>query len=167
MSMFVAHARTHFQHHRIDQGVRSGELTREETQQLRGQQREIRSEIRDARSDGQVTKDERQQIRELQNEASRDIYQAKHDCDRRSETPRVDRRQERQQQRIDNGIDNGSLTKGEATQLGWGQQAVESAEAQAKSDGVVSFAERQQLQQLQNQLSRAIFTAKHNAACRP
>ncbi|MCK6544743.1 hypothetical protein L6R52_02665 [Myxococcota bacterium] len=167
MSMFVAHARTHFQSHRIDQGVKSGELTRDETRELRAQQREIRGEIRDARSDGQVTKEERQQIRELQNEASRDIYQAKHDCDRRTETPRADRRQERQAERIQHGIDNGSLTKLETTQLRWGQQAVANAEAQAKSDGVVSFAERQNLERMQDQLSRAIFAAKHNAACRP
>lgn len=169
MSMPIAHARQTFQNYRIQQGVDSGELTRAETQELRGQQREIRGAMREARADGQVTCDERQQIRQLQNQASQDIYQAKHDCERRGsgETPRVDRRQARQEERIANGVKDGSLTKGEAAGLNWLEGRVQNAETRAKSDGVVTPAERQRLESLQDMASRAIFNARHNAACRP
>ncbi|MCK6548267.1 hypothetical protein L6R52_20640 [Myxococcota bacterium] len=162
MSMSIAHARQHVQHHRIAQGTHSGELTRDERRELRAQQREIRAEIRDARSDGEVTAEERAQIQALQNEASRSIYDAKHDDERATETKRADRRQERQAERIQDGIDDGSLTEEEAATLQADLQAIEDAEAAAKSDGVVSLDERRELEALQDQLSRAIYAARHD-----
>lgn len=63
---------------RIAQGVRSDQLTRPETRQLRQQQREIRNAKVEARSDGQVTNEEREQLRQMQAAASRDIFQLKH-----------------------------------------------------------------------------------------
>lgn len=76
-------AREHRQHDRIAQGVSSNQLTRDETRGLAGQQREIRQEEREYRSDGQFTKKERNDIRHDQNQASQDIYQEKHDAERR------------------------------------------------------------------------------------
>jgi hypothetical protein len=70
------HARN--EHHRIKQGVRSGELTRRETRHLAKDQREIRHERRDARSDGKVTGRERKEIRHDQRQESRRIYRKKH-----------------------------------------------------------------------------------------
>lgn len=64
---------------RIQQGVRNGELTRHETQQLVREQKHIRHEKRLARADGQVTRRERKHIRHEQRVASRDIYRQKHD----------------------------------------------------------------------------------------
>src|SRR5262245_32257966 len=82
MNMPIAKYRAHNQDHRIDNGVQSGELTRREARGLRQDQREIKAEMREARSDGVVTKSERQEIREMQNGASKDIFQAKHDEDK-------------------------------------------------------------------------------------
>ena len=66
------------QHQRIRQGVRSEELTRRETVRLRNEQRDIRQEEREAKSDGDVTRQERRSIHREQNQASRHIYRAKH-----------------------------------------------------------------------------------------
>lgn len=65
---------------RIRQGVRSGELTRRETQRLAAEQASIRSqEAFYRRSGGQFTARERARIqRELQ-QSSRHIYRQKHD----------------------------------------------------------------------------------------
>jgi len=68
---------------RIGQGVRSGELTRDEAKGLRGEQRDIRQEERAYKSDGKLTRDERQDLHQDQNGASRNIYAEKHDDDRR------------------------------------------------------------------------------------
>ena len=68
---------------RIQQGVRSGELTRGEARGLRQDQREVRQLRRDARSDGSVTREERGAVRDAQNEASKNIYQEKHDAETR------------------------------------------------------------------------------------
>ena len=71
--------RQHHQHERIAQGVKSGELTRNEATDLRGDQKEIRAEEKTFKSDGQLTKDERQELHQDQNAASKEIYAEKHD----------------------------------------------------------------------------------------
>jgi len=69
--------------HRIAQGVRSGELTRDEAKGLRSDQRDIRREEREYKSDGVLTRDERRDLHQDLNEASRNIYAQKHDDERR------------------------------------------------------------------------------------
>lgn len=66
------------QQQRIQQGVRSGELTKVEVRSLAREQREINQEIRQAHADGIVTPGERREIQQEQNQASRHIYRAKH-----------------------------------------------------------------------------------------
>lgn len=76
-------ARQHHQQQRIGQGVRSGELTRGETRRLEREQRHIRQEERQYKSDGVLTRAERADLRHDQNVASRHIYREKHDAERR------------------------------------------------------------------------------------
>jgi hypothetical protein len=64
---------------RINQGVRSGELTRHETKRLVREQKHIQHEKRLAKADGKVTRRERKHIRQDQRAANRDIYRQKHD----------------------------------------------------------------------------------------
>ena len=70
--------RSRIQHKRIAQGVRSGELTRNETRQLASEQRNIRLEKREARADAVVTAAERREIRREKRHASRNIIRKKH-----------------------------------------------------------------------------------------
>ena len=66
------------QHVRIQQGVRSGELTRGETARLRAGERHVgRMEDR-ARADGRVTPHERAGITRAQDRESRRIWRLKH-----------------------------------------------------------------------------------------
>jgi|GEM_PF-1171233 len=76
-------ARQGFQRDRIGQGVRSGELTKDEAKQLAGEQRAIRKEERAYKSDGKLTKDERKDLHQDLNAASKDIYEQKHDAEKR------------------------------------------------------------------------------------
>ena len=71
--------RQHNQHARIAQGVKSGELTKAEAKDLRGDQQEIRTEEKAFKADGKLTKDERQELHQDQNAASKEIYAEKHD----------------------------------------------------------------------------------------
>lgn len=63
---------------RIQQGVKSGELTRREARKLENQQRVIQHNKRIAKADGVVTSRERKQIRNEQSRASKNIYLKKH-----------------------------------------------------------------------------------------
>ncbi|MEO6232862.1 MAG: hypothetical protein ABJB11_06560 [Ferruginibacter sp.] len=69
---------TKTQHARIRQGVRSGELTKAETANLAHGQREIRQDVKSAKSDGVVTRKERKHIRKEKRQESRKIFRKKH-----------------------------------------------------------------------------------------
>jgi len=83
----IANAQTHTpvinhrqvrQEHRINKGVRSGELTRNEARSLRRGERNIQMEKRMAKADGRVTRAERRHLRHKENRMSRAIYRDKH-----------------------------------------------------------------------------------------
>ena len=76
--------RQHNQQHRIQQGVKSGELTRTEANALRTDQRSIRQEERQYKSDGILTRAERKDLHQDLNAVSRNLYNEKHDADTRN-----------------------------------------------------------------------------------
>lgn len=83
----VVNARKGAQQARINQGVRSGDLTRPEAAQLRQQQKTIRTEERAYKADGTLTPAERKDLHQDLNQTSKDIYQQKHDAQTRPTVP--------------------------------------------------------------------------------
>lgn len=75
--------RQHRQDKRIAQGIKSGELTKDEVKDLRAERRAIRTEERAYRADGKFTKAERKDVQQDLNQSSREIHQQKHDADHR------------------------------------------------------------------------------------
>ena len=63
---------------RIEQGVKSGELTKGETRRLERQQGKIQRDKRAAKADGVVTPGERAKLNREQNRASKRVYRLKH-----------------------------------------------------------------------------------------
>jgi hypothetical protein len=82
-----------FQHQkdRIDEGIRTRQVTRSEAVALRNEQDQIARMIARARSDGRVSPSERREIEKAQAIASKHIYVEKHDSEVAvaRETPRV------------------------------------------------------------------------------
>jgi len=78
--------RQQWQRERVAQGVRSGQLTRTESAQIRQEQQSIRAEEKAYRADGKLTVAERKDLHQDLHQASQDIYQQKHDAQTR---PRV------------------------------------------------------------------------------
>jgi hypothetical protein len=76
-------ARQHRQQHRIQRGVRSGELTKDEVKELASERRTIRQEERAYKSDGVLTRDERKDLHQDLNATSKNIYEEKHDAEKR------------------------------------------------------------------------------------
>jgi hypothetical protein len=68
---------------RIQQGVRSGQLTRQETGSILEERRSIRQQERSYKSDGTLTRDERKDLHQDLNDLSKDIYAEKHDDEQR------------------------------------------------------------------------------------
>ena len=66
------------QQKRIQQGVKSGQLTPEESARLNNQQERIQKAEDAAKSDGKVTRQEQNKLKNMQENASKDIYNKKH-----------------------------------------------------------------------------------------
>lgn len=71
------------QERRIEQGLRSGDLTRNEARQLKAEQDRIDAMQRAAKRDGHIDRREAAQIERAQDAASRHIAQERHDSERR------------------------------------------------------------------------------------
>src|ERR1700754_3303179 len=74
----VINHREHRQERRINQGVRSGELTRNEARHLRNDERRISHEKYMAKANGRMTMGERRHLRHEENRTSRAIRRDKH-----------------------------------------------------------------------------------------
>jgi len=72
-------AREHREQQRINQGIRSGELTRREARRVEAGLSRVRIDERFARLDGRVTPAERARLERELNHESRFIYRQKHD----------------------------------------------------------------------------------------
>jgi hypothetical protein len=81
-------------------------------------------------------------------------------------TPRLDRREANQQARIVQGVRSGELTWPEARRLERGEVRLNHQEALAKSDGVVTHAERAHLERKANRMSDRIYVQKHDGQVR-
>ena len=79
--------------------------------------------------------------------------------------PTIAERKENQQDRIANGVKSGQLTAGETSNLESKEAAIngETRADRAANGGKLTPAEKQQINQQQNQVSKQIYQDKHNA----
>ena len=68
------------QQERIDQGVKSGELTKKEANTLQRHQNRINAAESKAKADGKVTAQERKKMTRMRNRNNRAIYNKKHNA---------------------------------------------------------------------------------------
>jgi hypothetical protein len=66
------------QEYRINQGLRSGQLTPGEFRRLENQQARIRATEAQMRADGRLTRGEKTQLAQMQARANRNIYRYRH-----------------------------------------------------------------------------------------
>jgi hypothetical protein len=76
-------ARQHQQQHRINEGLRQGELTRREYGRLQHEAAQIRREERAYRADGHLSRGERRELHRELDDLSRDIRRERHDGEHR------------------------------------------------------------------------------------
>jgi hypothetical protein len=157
------------QQQRIQDGLKSGQLTTKEAAQLERGERKIDRMESKALSDGKLTKDEQQRIERAENQQSKQIYRDKHNAkmgdpnSASSQGMQADiQRNVNQQARIEQGIRSGELTNHEVGKLERGQAKVDGAEARAATNGHVSQAEQQHVQAAEDHQSKRIYRKKHN-----
>jgi hypothetical protein len=163
-------ARDTAQQARIEQGLKSGELSTREAASLEHKEQRIdRTEARDLR-DGKLSAGEKAQIEREQNRASADIYHEKHNGvtgnpdSASSQRMQADvQRNVNQQARINQGLRSGQLTHREAGSLERGQAHVDRSEARAGANGRVGAGEQARIQGKENRQSARVYDQKHNA----
>lgn len=157
------HSRRERQHDRIQQGVRSGELTTREAVRLHDEQLRVREAAQAARADGSVSEAERAALKAQRDRASANIYLQKHDGQSTDPRARDGVRNVNQRERIHDGVQSGALTPEERAQLNHEHHRIRRAEKKARADGVVSDAEAKRLEALQDRASANIYLQKHDA----
>ena len=158
---------------RVEQGLKSGQLSTGEAAKLeRGEARIDRMESK-ALKDGNLSQQEAARIQGAQNRESERINRLKHNDvtgnlnSASSQRMQADvQRNINQQGRIEQGVQSGALTNKEASKLERGQARVDRAEARAGADGHVGVREQARIQHRENKQSRKIFRDKHNARMR-
>lgn len=157
------------QQQRIENGLKSGQLTTREAARLERDEAKIDHAEAQAMRDGRLNNAEKRRIARMQDRASRDIYAEKHDAQTGNPDSASSRRMQadvqrnvNQEQRIANGLKDGSLTTREAGRLERGQARVDRQEFRAGRDGHVGGFEQRQVQRNENHQSRRIHHERHD-----
>jgi hypothetical protein len=162
------------QQERIEQGLKSGQLTTGEAARLEREEAKVERDQARALRDGSLSPAEKARLAREQNKVSRDIYREKHDAQTgdpnspSSQRMQADvQRDVNQQRRIEQGVASGELTNREAARLERGQARDNAAQARAGADGNVGPDEQRRLQHQENRQSRRIYREKHDVQKQP
>ena len=157
------------QENRIEQGLKSGQLSTGEAAKLeRGEARIDRME-KNALKDGNLSPQEAARIQRAQNQESAQINKLDNNAmsgnpnSASSQRMQADvQRNINQQSRIEQGVQSGALTNKEAATLEQGQARIDRKEARAGANGHVSAGEQSRIQHAENNQSKKIYREKHN-----
>ena len=158
------------QQQRIEQGLKSGQLSTGEAARLeRGEARVNRMEA-NALKDGTLTAAEKARITRAQNAESRAIERNKTNATTGNPNSASSLRMQadvqrnvNQESRIAQGVRSGALTNREAGRLEGGQARVDRKEARAGADGTITAGEQRRIQGAENRQSAKIYSQKHDA----
>ncbi len=158
---------------RIDQGIRSGELTRSEADVLQDNLNWIRETFNRMLADGSLTPEERAKLDQMLERNSQMIYNKKHNpigrvyvAEQRAVVGDFQERIRDQRERIDQGIRSGELTRHEADILFDNLDRIRDRFDRMKADGRLTLEEQAKLDRMLEENSRMIWNKKHNAARR-
>lgn len=158
------------QQDRIEQGLKSGQLSTGEAARLEKGEARVDKMEANANKDGTLTDAEKARIQKAQDKESRAIDRAKHNAvtgnpgSASSQRMQADvQRNANQQKRIEQGVQSGQLTGRETAKLERGQARVDRAEARAGANGRVGPNEQKAIQARENRQSKRIHRQKHDA----
>jgi hypothetical protein len=157
------------QQQRIENGLKSGQLSTKEAAKLEKEQSKVDRVEANAMKDGKLSDAEKERIQRMQNKASRDIEADKHNAQTGNPNSASSKRMQadvqrnvNEEKRINEGVKNGTLTNHEAAKLEHGQARDDRKEARAGSDGHVGANEQAAIQRSENNQSKRIHKEKHD-----
>lgn len=161
------------QENRVEQGLKSGQLSTGEAAKLeRGEARIDRMETH-AIKDGTLSPREAARIQRAQNQESARINRLDNNTVSGNPNSASSQRMEadvqrniNQQNRIEQGVQSGALTNKETANLERGQARIDRKEARVGADGHVSAREQARIQHAEDRQSNKIYREKHNNRAR-
>jgi len=156
------------QQKRIDQGIASGELTRQEAETLQDNLSWIKYEFARLTDDGKLTPGERSRIDCLLDRNNNMIVNKKHNPITVFYKKKIKLgefvvdRIKNQQARIDQGIRSHELTRGEADILIDNLNRIRDEFHRLRNDGKLNWMEADRLDRMLDRNSEMIFAKKHN-----
>jgi len=166
------------QRERVAAGVRSGEVTRQESRVAHRDAQRIEHKEQAYRSDGHFSGAERREVHRDLDRHGRQIHHARNDHDGRGgqHAPGwhggrewshgrggIDGAQQRQHEQIREGVRSGSLTPQEARRLGGEQRQIAALERRYRADGVLTRYERRDLNDELRDAGRHIYNQSYDA----
>ncbi len=157
------------QQNRIEQGLKSGELTTKEAGKLEnGEKRIDNVEAKDMK-DGTLSAAEKARIETMQNKESAEIKAQKTDAQKGNPASASSQRMQaavardaNQEKRINQGLKSGEMTKREAAKSERAEAKTDRAESRAARNGQVSKTEETKITKNENGASKKIHNRKHN-----
>jgi hypothetical protein len=161
------------QENRVEQGLKSGQLSTGEAAKLeRGEARIDRMETH-AIKDGTLSPREAARIQRAQNQESARINRLDNNTVSGNPNSASSQRMEadvqrniNQQNRIEQGVQSGALTNKETANLERGQARIDRKEARVGADGHVTAREQARIQHAEDRQSNKIYREKHNNRAR-
>jgi uncharacterized membrane protein YebE (DUF533 family) len=161
------------QQRRIEQGLRTGDLTVQEAAHLERQEAGVSRLQSRALSDGTLSNAERARIDSAQDRVGQNIARERNDNERGDPNSASSRRMQaevqrnvNQQERIEQGVRSGQLTNREAGRLEHGQARSDGMLGRAGADGRIDRHEQRQIQGSDNRQSRQIYNERHDGQFR-
>lgn len=157
------------QQNRVEQGLKSGQLSTKEAAQLEAQEAHVdKMEQRDM-AKGPMTPQEQAQLKAAQNRVSQDIKTDRNNSVKGDANSASSERMQQdvqhsvnQQQRIENGMKTGQVSNAEAANLEHGQSRVNQAEAYSGANGGVSKKNQAVIDSRINNQSDRVHNARKN-----
>jgi uncharacterized tellurite resistance protein B-like protein len=160
------HERIRDQQERINQGIRSGELTEEEADILQDNLDRIRERYSRMKADGKLTAAEQDRLDRMLDQNSQMIYNKKHNpvwhIYHGEHESHFSERIRSQQERINQGIRSGELTRSEADILQDNLDRIKARYSRMKADGKLTAEERERMDRMLDRNSRMIRDKKNN-----
>jgi polyhydroxyalkanoate synthesis regulator phasin len=151
------------QQKRIDEGIKSGALTRDEAKILQDNLNHVQQEEKRLVGEGKLTEGERTRLHKMLDRNSEMIYDKKHNPVT-GLAPQIQQRIANQQKRIEAGIKSGALTQDESKILLDNLNYIQQEEKRLEAGGKFTQADKERLNKILDQNSKMIDDLKRNPA---